>query len=99
MSNSASASDPFFILGSVRSGTTMLCNALRLHPNLACPEETHFFRWGEPFAGPTYTHTTTQGVVLKKHREIDGITDEEFKLIFESSTSRADLCERYMRRY
>lgn len=97
--NSAAASAPFFILGCVRSGTTMLRNILRLHPNLACPEETHYFRWGEPFAGPIFTHTTTQGAVLKKHREIDGITDDEFKGMLEASTSRADLCERYMRRY
>ena len=40
---------PFFVLGCVRSGTTMLRDALRMHPHLACPEETHFFRWGEPF--------------------------------------------------
>lgn len=93
---SISANPPFFILGCVRSGTTMLRNILRKHPNLASPEETHFFRWSEPFRGPVYTHVATSNVTLKRHRQIDGISEEEFGELLALSTSRADLCRRYM---
>ena len=45
---------PFFILGCVRSGTTLLRDILRIHPRLESPEETHFFRWADPYASPRY---------------------------------------------
>src|SRR5688572_15305042 len=61
---------PFFVLGCVRSGTTMLRDALRMHPNLACPEETHFFRWGEPYGTEAMSRSLSNNAVLKKHREI-----------------------------
>jgi len=88
---------PFFVLGCVRSGTTMLRDVLRLHPNLAAPEETHFFRWAEPFGNEGYMRGATNNPVLKKHRSIDGITDDEFAQMLKAANSRADLCHRYMK--
>lgn len=95
----AALQPPFFILGCVRSGTTMLRNALRLHPALACPEETHFYRWGEPFGGQALRQILTGNATLKRHRGIDGIGDAEFAAMMDSATSRADLCRQYMSRY
>jgi hypothetical protein len=90
---------PFFILGCVRSGTTMLRNILRLHPHLACPEETHFYRWSEPFRGAGYRQIATSNPVLKKHRKLDGISEEEFVQMLDRATSRGDLYRLYMARY
>lgn len=92
----AGRSNPFFIVGCVRSGTTMLRDVLRMHPNLACPEETHFFRWGDPFGTEQMTRTLCNNQVLKKHRELDGISEEEFKNMVTRATSRGELYERYM---
>lgn len=93
---------PFFIIGCVRSGTTLLRNVLRNHPNLASPEETHFFRWSDPFGTITSLTMMTaanKNSVLKKHREIDGVTEQQFNDILQKSVSRADLQKRYMRCY
>jgi len=87
---------PFFILGCVRSGTTMLRDVLRAHPNLACPEETHFFRWASPFGTPEYIKACAESAVLKKHRAMDGISEEEFKKLLQTSRSRPQLMRRYM---
>ena len=90
---------PFFVLGCVRSGTTMLRDALRMHPNLACPEETHFFRWGEPYGTEAMSRSLSNNAVLKKHREIDGITEPEFAELLRQCGSRAELYTRYMALY
>jgi hypothetical protein len=90
---------PFFIIGSVRSGTTFLRNVLRKHPNLACPEETHFFRWTDPFGTPISLGQLLNNPVLKKHREIDNITEQQFRHILHKSVSRADLQRKYMNLY
>jgi hypothetical protein len=95
----ALAPAPFFIVGCVRSGTTMLRNALRMHPHLASPEETHFYRWAEPFGTEAYTRIVTSNQVLKRHREIDGITEEEFRRMVVSSRSRDELYYKYMDRF
>lgn len=44
---------PFFVVGCPRSGTTLLANLLRSHPDLAIPPESHFLplyyrAWGDP---------------------------------------------------
>ncbi|MCC2658296.1 MAG: Protein-tyrosine sulfotransferase [Panacagrimonas sp.] len=87
---------PFFILGCVRSGTTMLRDLLRLHPNLDSPEETHFYRPSEPFGTPAYKRWVTHNKTLGKHRAMDGITEAEFAEILGSASSRRDLYRRYM---
>jgi len=90
---------PFFILGCVRSGTTLLRDVLRRHPNLASPEETHFYRWADPFGTEGSFRNLKNNPVLKMHRELDGISENEFKSMLAASTSRADLYRKYMRRY
>lgn len=90
-------SSPFFVLGCVRSGTTMLRDVLRLHPNLVAPEETHFFRWAEPFGTEGYMRGALNNPVLKKHRALDGVTEEEFAVMLKAAHSRADLYTRYMK--
>ncbi|MDD5275250.1 MAG: sulfotransferase [Methylovulum sp.] len=91
---------PFFIIGCVRSGTTLLRDVLRKHPNLVSPEETHFFRWSDPFGtvGSLKSLSNTSAI-LKKHREMDGIPEQEFDNILKRSVSRADLQKRYMNSY
>jgi len=93
------AAEPFFLVGCVRSGTTMLRNLLRCHPNLACPEETHFYRWGEPMGTEGLRRMLSTNPVLRQHRRIDGIWEEEFLRMLDRSASRPDLYERYMQRY
>lgn len=86
---------PFFIVGCVRSGTTMLRNVLKLHPNLYCPEETHFFRWAQPFGTENYYDTFLNSKLFKEHRILDNISEHEFIKLLNSSTSKADLQRRY----
>jgi hypothetical protein len=87
------------VLGCVRSGTTMLRDALRMHPHLAGPEETHFFRWGEPYGTDSMMRSLSNNAVLKRHRELDGITEAEFAEMLKQCTSRAELYWRYMTLY
>lgn len=74
----------------------MLRDALRMHPNLACPEETHFFRWGDPYGTDQMMRALTNNAVLKRHRQMDGITEEEFSGMLAAATSRGELYQRYM---
>lgn len=90
---------PFFIIGCVRSGTTLLRDVLRKHPNLASPEETHFYRWPDPFGTEAGSKPLLNNPVLKKHRELDGITEAEFLRLLQKCVSRADLYRKYMRLY
>lgn len=86
----------FFILGSVRSGTTLLRDLLRGHPNLICPEETHMFRWGEPFASTEYLHVNKVADTLIKHREMDGVDESDFLNILENSFDRKNFMLNYI---
>lgn len=85
----------FFILGCVRSGTTLLRNILKSHPNLICPEETHFFRWNDPFASGDYTHINKNVETLKMHRSMDGVDESDFQHVLEKSVDRKDLMLNY----
>ncbi len=90
---------PFFILGCVRSGTTLLRNMLRKHPRLECPEETHFFRWGDPFGTQRYMHPYTHDKNIQQQQRMDGISEEEFSELLKVSNSRSDIAENYGRLY
>jgi len=86
---------PFFLVGCVRYGTTLLRDLLREHPRLACPEETHYFRWPHPFGNVDFMHTQESNEVLRQHRHMDGVGDEVYAEILASATTRRDLQDRY----
>lgn len=94
--NKSNNSDLFFILGSVRSGTTLLRDLLKKHPNLICPEETHMFRWGEPFASSEYLHVNKVADTLIMHRKMDGVDESNFIEILENSSDKKDFMLNYM---
>jgi hypothetical protein len=87
---------PLFIVGAVRSGTTLTRDLLRRVPNFICPEESHFFRWAEPFRTPHSLQPYRNNNLLRKHREIDGVHAEDFERILTSSRSKADLQRNYI---
>lgn len=92
-----STKPPFFIAGCARSGTTILRDLLRRVPHLECPEETHFYRWPDPFRTKRYGLYFQNIKLFARHRQLDGIRDQEFVDILESSFTRAELMERYAR--
>lgn len=90
---------PFFILGCVRSGTTLLRDLLKQHPNLVCPEETHIFRWGEPFANTDFNHVYKTAETLIKHRNIDHVDVGMFNEILLNSKDRGDFFNNYIKAF
>ncbi|WP_209424729.1 sulfotransferase [Pararhodobacter sp. SW119] len=89
-------SEPLFILGCVRSGTTLVRDLLRRQPNVICPEETHYFRYGEPFRTGGHSHPLLNSPTLLKHREIDGIPPEAFRKMLMQSRTRGELLCRHV---
>ena len=96
---SSFARPPFFVLGCVRSGTTMLRQILERHPALVCPEETHLFRWPHPFGTPDYRNAVLGNATLRRHRELDGISEDEFAAMLDRAPTRRALTEAYMAAY
>lgn len=90
---------PFFILGCVRSGTTLLRDILRIHPRLESPEETHFFRWSDPYASPRYEKNYDGAKLFKQHRQIDGINDWDFFSSRSIARNRKELSDFYGQYY
>ena len=90
---------PFFIIGCVRSGTSLLRYLLGLHPNLGSPNETHFFSHGHPFGTLGNRHIAFESKNMIAHRELDGITREEFEDIYFQSNNRRELIDRYCKLY
>lgn len=86
----------FFILGSVRSGTTLLRDLLKMHPGLDCPQETHFFRWSEPFQSTDFDFVNRKSETLIKHREMDNVSETDFGDILTNSKDRKELFLRYL---
>lgn len=86
---------PFFILGAPRSGTTMLRDIFKQIDEYYSPEETHFFRWAAPYRGFEYNQFYENNPILKKHRKMDGISDERFFEIYESCDTRAEFTKAY----
>lgn len=89
--DTSSQNSPLFIVGCVRSGTTLVRNLLRRQPDIICPEETHYFRYGEPFRTSASINTHLKSATLKKHREIDGITEDEFQKMLDLAQTRGEL--------
>lgn len=88
--------EPLFIVGSMRSGSTWLRDMLRRIPNFICPEETHFLRWSEPFRTPGGLKPHKHNLLLKKHRDIDGVDPEVFDLMLRLCPSKGHLHRRYI---
>jgi hypothetical protein len=87
---------PLFLVGCVRSGTTLTRDLLRRVPGLLCPEETHFLRWAEPFRTPASMPPHRENAVLRRHRAIDGVPEEVFARLLETSRSKAELQRGYI---
>ncbi|MBO6635520.1 MAG: sulfotransferase, partial [Parvibaculum sp.] len=70
---------PFFILGCVRSGTTLLRDILRTSARLECPEETQYYRWGQPFGNNGFINHVLKPPLLKRHRKMDKVDETLFE--------------------
>jgi hypothetical protein len=88
--------EPLFILGCVRSGTTVTRDLLRRQPATICPEETHYFRYGDAFRTGAFNRPLLNGKTLQKHREIDGIPEEDFRGMLSKARSRGELLCRHI---
>lgn len=86
---------PFFIVGCARSGTTLLRDVLRLHPNLNAPEETFFYRWGHPFGTDAYKQIYIQNKTVRMHQTLDGLDSKRVKTLLSKSHSRREFNVRY----
>ena len=86
---------PFFVLGCVRSGTTLLRDILKLHPRLESPEETHFFRWADPYASPRYERNYVGVKLFKNHQELDGVSESDFNVSRVFARNRRDISDIY----
>jgi hypothetical protein len=86
---------PFFVLGCVRSGTTLLRDILKLHPRLESPEETHFFRWADPYASPRYERNYVGVKLFKNHQELDGVSEAEFNVSRDLARNRREISDFY----
>ncbi len=74
----------------------MLRDLLRSVPGLYCSEETHFFRWGQPYRTPQFRNFYLQNKVLVHHRELDGIERSEVEALLERASTRREFCDGYM---
>lgn len=77
----------------------MLRDMLRLHPRLECPEETHFFRWADPFGSPRYDRNYIAMKIFDRHRKMDGVSNEAFHEARFQSRDRRDMSDRYGQLY
>lgn len=95
-----SKNEPFFIMGSVRSGTTLLRDVIASHPRLFCPNETHFFRFDDPFGTVPFVKPLINQRVFQQHRELDGVTEEQFQQdILQGSSTRREMLNAYAEAY
>lgn len=61
-SDAGRPSEPIFVIGSPRSGTTLLRLVLDAHPRISCGEETHFLRDLEAIVGRDWSLVSTYGL-------------------------------------
>lgn len=86
---------PIFIVGAPRSGTTMLRDLFKQLPDFYSPEETHFYRWAAPFRGNEYNFIYKNNGILRKHREMDGVSEDEFWGLIEMCYTRREFNDAY----
>jgi len=77
----------------------MLRDFLRLHPRLECPEETHFFRWADPYASPRYDRNYITMKIFDRHRKMDGISNTAFNEARDQSNDRREISDAYGQLY
>ncbi len=77
----------------------MLRDLLRSVPNLCCPEETHFYRWADPYGTVPYIQIYTGNALLAHHRSLDGISDEINQALLSVCATRAEYMTRYMEHF
>lgn len=90
---------PVFMIGCVRSGTTLLRDLMRHHPAISCPEETQYYRWGDPFGTTAYLNQVGKHELMKKHRQMDGLVEDEFQKLLANAKSRRELHVGHMRAF
>lgn len=73
----------------------MLRDLLRNHPRLECPEETHFFRWPDPYGSLRFLLPYKKEKLFAQHREIDGVEDNDFFVAMGLGHSRKELSDWY----
>jgi hypothetical protein len=66
---------------------------------LECPEETHFFRWADPFASFRFKASYQNEKIFECHRKLDGIADEDFFDAFGSVADKKELADWYGQQY
>lgn len=94
--NQTNEKPPFFIMGCVRSGTTILRDIIASHPLLFAPNETHFYRFADPYGTMAYIRPLLNQKILQKHRLKDNIDEAYFKDdILLKSYNRGQLMQKY----
>lgn len=90
---------PFFVLGCVRSGTTLLRDILKEYPRLESPEETHFFRWSDPYGSPRYNRHYLGTKLFHEHHQLDGVSEHEFVAALSFARNRKEMSEFYAKQF
>lgn len=88
---------PLFMIGCVRSGTTLVRDLIKRAEGVVCPEETHYYRWGDPFGTRSFEKAVLNGPVLKAHRKRDGLSEARFGELYRQSSGRGELLVRHVR--
>ncbi|MEM6899503.1 MAG: sulfotransferase [Pseudomonadota bacterium] len=97
---SAHEKPPFFIMGCVRSGTTLLRDVIASHPLLFSPNETHFYRFADPYGTMAFIRPLLNQRIFLQHRAADNIPEDQFRDdVLLASYDRGELMERYGQAY
>ena len=64
---------------------------------MCAPEETHFFRWAEPYGTEDFERSYLKNKVFRQHRELDGLNEFDFFYTLQQGRHRKDLMDNYAR--